>query len=837
MRRVALASCVLLALAACGLGTEGAPCRGDQNCAEGLACGGSGTCTRAAAACADRQARPLCKVGAQRCVQGDAVLEECGADERGEECASFQPVQTCTSHQSCGPRPGGGALACNCSAGTCGATRQEYCDPGSGQLVTCQEEAATGCWFAASQAGCGSGTHCADDGSMASCVCDTTACVDGSSTFCQANNERVVCKQNPTTLCWAPDPPASCGSVKACTTHATGATCDCPTTRCTLTSSTFCDPGGGIITCRDVEGCLVEQPTAGCGDFRECTGPTGSVACTCVPEGGCATGIPSLCDGQGKEIACLIDNGCRHPAAQSTPCSTVHQTCRASAGTAGSCQCVDDRCADGRRSFCDATGKIVTCSADAALCPFEGAPATCDPGRSCVSLPTTPATAECQCPAADTIAGAGCTPGASPICGGSSVLECRQAPGSTCFVWTAGTDCTTSQLTCSAGGCVCPAVTDGVYYADAVGGTASPPPGGAPAPTGAESPAGCRYSSIEVALAQANGVALGGGEVRATGAIAPMTFAVAGSLAIGPGVTVTTTDAPLGIANYTLQAAAGLGTQPFVTLGAGATLSGFHLQNGGSTGPAVASNCATGATAPATVDTVKISGAGSFSAGVLHASSDCAVTVRATDVSGVGRGVDLLVGTLSVEGGAFSGNGTHVRADPGPTRTVSLSVRNASLTHASDSAVVLNDVGVTSAVHLEGNTIALNQSTTGYLVSSAPAITRRAGGLVLFGSIPNSLFLRQNVFEANGGDQVLVFVSGSVNLSGGPDSSACGATANILRCYDASPWVGLYATSGSSVAAQFNSWQNLPVSAGARDFFGPVTGTNQSCNPVPATCP
>jgi len=778
MRGARLAAVLLLALAGCSLGTEGAPCRNADNCAEGLACGGSGTCTRAAARCGDLGNRPLCKVGELKCAGGDTVLQGCRGDDRGEECASFQVKDTCGAHERCGVTGGVASCACDTSL-PCWAAQQAYCDGTSGERVACAQDA-DGCWFEESRAGC--------------------------------------------------------TGVETCRPGTSGATCACPDTRCTSPSSAFCDPSG-IITCLDVGGCNVEQPVVGCGLSRGCTGPDGSAACTCLDPGGCGDGVLSLCDGQGKVIACVTEaNGCRHPDAQALPCQSVHQTCGAPAGTAGSCQCVDDRCADGRSSFCDANGKLVTCAKDAALCPFESPPADCDPAQTCASLPTTPASAECRCPAAGAIAGAGCTQGASPICGGSGVLECRQAPGSTCFVWTPGASCATSQLVCNGGACVCPAATGEVFFADSASGGAA---GASPAPTGAQNPPQCRFVSIEEALARANAVPLGGGEVRATGASAlnPMIFLATGALSIGAGVTVTTTDSPLGTANYTLQAPAGLGANAFVTLGAGATLSGFHLQNDGGTGAALATNCATGSIDPVLVNTVRISGAGAsnrFSAGLSQASPDCPATLRNADVQGVGHGVDVTAGSLAVEGGAFSGNERHVHAQPGGAIPIAISVSDAILTGASDSAVRLLGLGTGSTATLARNQIRSNAFTTAFTVAGGP---RGGGGVVFTGPFADVVVFAGNELRSNKGDQVLVAASGgTLNLVGDP---GCTATPLINRfgCYDAPTGRGIF-SNGATVNVDGNSWVFQPAQTGSDVGGSGVRGFDtNACAPANLACP
>jgi hypothetical protein len=786
MRGAPFAAALLLALAGCSLGTEGAPCRSTDNCAEGLACGGSGTCTRAAARCGDLGNRPLCKVGELRCGAGDTVLQECKGDDRGEECASFQQSQVCTSRQSCGPRPGDGALACNCAAAPRCEAVTAFCD---GNVPTdCIDEPSAGCRYEAPRPDCGTSRTCTPD-----TVAGTASCV--------------------------------CKDALECAGRAAG--------------ETVCGADGRLVSCKVVDGCPFEDTRSDCGFSQECVTPAaGAAKCDCKQNGGCAPAVASLCDGQGKLIPCVTEaNGCRHPAAQAVSCSTVHQTCSAAAGAEGQCQCLTDRCTGGALSFCDA-GKLVTCARDTASCEFEGPPTDClDPGRSCVQTSASPLTAACQCPDEGAAADQGCLAAGQGqrSCAGAAVLVCApKAIGSSCLVWKPSDTCA-APMTCSAGACACPVVSDGVFWADRAGGTPFPAPPGSPTPTGAQDPAACRFASIEEALARANAVPAGGGEVRATGAspIAPMTFVATGALSVGAGVTVTTTDSPLGTANYTLQAPAGLGTNAFVTLGAGASLSGFHIQSGGSTGAALVTNCATGIADRVLVDTVRISGAGSFSAGISHASPDCPVTLRNADVSGVGHGVDLLAGSLAVEGGAFSGNVTHVHAQPGAGASVDLTVGGATMSGAADSAVRLIALGAGSRVALNANQVQGNSFTTTFNVAVGPR--RGAGGIVLTAPFPASIVFTGNTLRSNAGDQFFVAASsGTVVLRG---DLACGSSPLVNRfgCYISG--VGMY-SNGAIVHVGGNSWTQQPGVLGV-DVGG--TGVDEydtdACAPTAFTCP
>jgi hypothetical protein len=407
------------------------------------------------------------------------------------------------------------------------------------------------------------------------------------------------------------------------------------------------------------------------------------------------------------------------------------------------------------------------------------------------------------CPQPGSALGQVCTPGSGspPSCGLADTLKrCDPSPVSLdCHVWTQ-IDCAEKGLYCDASAttdtCACPALggTDDVF-ADAIGGSLllDPVP-----PTGLETPALCRFKSVTEALLQ-TGSGTGHMVVRATGwtgpAGPPVIFAEAGPISIPAGVTLTTSDAPLTTNNYVLQAPDTGPASSFVSLAAGATLSGWEVRNESATADAIGTNCGTG-TAMVIVDSVKVSGTGpgvspaKFKAGIHFSDNLCSLSVNAATISGV-----------------------------------------------SDTAILLDGGG--PSVSLTNNVITGNSAASVYTIS--PSIERRGGGIVVWGTIPSSFVFHGNQVYGNQGDQILVGAgSGALNLTGGAASGACGVTSNVIRCYDASTsGKGVYAAGPPlEVKVDYNEWPtafpNKPV-----DAFGNVTGLGSWCDPVASrpACP
>lgn len=336
-------------------------------------------------------------------------------------------------------------------------------------------------------------------------------------------------------------------------------------------------------------------------------------------------------------------------------------------------------------------------------------------------------------------------------------------------------------------GCVCPPAGP-QYFVDVNGGTAT-------GPTGAHSPVSCRFSTLAAGLAAATAP---GSVVTAVGSVsgAPVTFHESGPLVVAPGVTLTSDATPCSATaappcNHVYSVVANAPASPFVKLGAGATISELDIEPS--------------------------------SAGANGIETDCGSSAGPVTV------VDVKVGNAAKTGVYHSGS-------------CPLSLDSSTITGAGESGVIIDSTSATNAAAtLLNNVVTGNRATISHPVSGA----RFGGGLVVLGDQPLSLVARGNRFTSNQHDQVLVLMTGSLNLSGGTSQAACTATpptANTIGCYDtANGGVGLSANA-AGVDASYDQWQTNPpvacvppASCGGKDYLGPVT-TNGSCA-ANTTCP
>jgi hypothetical protein len=128
---------------------------------------------------------------------------------------------------------------------------------------------------------------------------------------------------------------------------------------------------------------------------------------------------------------------------------------------------------------------------------------------------------------------------------------------------------------------------------------------------------------------------------------------------------------------------------------------------------------------------------------------------------------------------------------------------------------------------------------------SLPGATRSVGGIYAVGDPPAALTFQGNIIDHNGGDQMLVGVSGSSWDFTGSSSNLClASTRNTIANYR-TPGVGI-AVVGASVVAKFNSWgsafpivdRDFAVVSGSVDA-GTWLGATDFCGAAPAdlTCP
>jgi hypothetical protein len=593
-----------------------------------------------------------------------------------------------------------------------------------------------------SDANCPSGQGCGADGTCSaaalSCPGHTAdgECLPGSS--CDAQGEVVVCTR--TSSACSSRTATPCPAHQACEVSAAGPACACQATRCSAAVASYCDPGEAVVTCAQDTGtdagCWYGSAPVACAPAQTCVESGGSAACTCPGPGdavgqGCSTQDAGACSGT-RWLRCL-------PAATGSPC-LVWQL----------------------GADCAPAGQVCTASG-------------------------------CQCPAPGSEVGQGCAAEGAGSCSGTQLLRCGPVvTGSACLAWQPASDCAAQGLVCAPSGCLCPAPSGGILFADAASGSspsASPPPSGAPAP------ARCRFSTLGDALAAA---ATGGAStVRASGWSASlpdgvMTFAEAGPLSVPAGVTLTTDEDPPVALHYAVSAPATPGATAFVTLAPGSTLSGLVVRNAGSTSTGIASACAGG------------SG-----------------TVRIRAVSVVGSSGEVLP-TRFLHGVLHSG-------------TCSLELLDSVIAGASDAGLVVENVAADATVTLLRNTITGNQATSEFLISGE---VRRGGGVLFSGALPTgaSLVFQGNRVYANQRDQILAYTSGPLSLAGGLAPSACGTTSNFIGCYaDGTGGVGI-STVATGLDVSFNQWQVIPIVEG-RDYVGTLVGTNLTCARLPFTCP
>jgi hypothetical protein len=428
-----------------------------------------------------------------------------------------------------------------------------------------------------------------------------------------------------------------------------------------------------------------------------------------------------------------------------------------------------------------AAAALAGCSVDVegAACTTPGSTENCPAGQACgTGLTCSVAAAACT----------PCTPGAVE-CRDGDVKECSVTADPVCVTWVVKTACTPGGLACAGGAqpaCACPPHTESpvVLLADPAAATVA-----GLVRNGAATSA-CRFLTLGDALAGAPAGAI----VRAAGyAGTPVVFTEP-PLTIAAGVSVTTDDATPNPANYVIEPSAAVGTSTLVSMKPGAKLAGFEVRNVSASGVGVETSCTeVSDTATVTIDAVRITGLGTgttppprFKFGVRHSS-------------------------------------------PG---YCSLSMTGATIGGASDTGVLISNVAPASTLTIASSVIQGNQGGgTDFTIGPAPA--RKAGGIAFVGALPGTVDFRANRVLGNAGDQILVFSTGTLDLS----RTTCGPDANVIACYAAG--VGLSSKAGV-VMAGFSTWSS-PAPAAGTDYIqesGEITGLTQTCGFLPASsCP
>lgn len=550
-----------------------------------------------------------------------------------------------------------------------------------------------------------------------------------------------------------------------------------------------CDDVGGIGQCPEGQRC---------GHDRRCSvaatecGPSICAATTCNGKelskceasaaGVCASVAPSTCsehqecDEATESCECPV-GGCG-----------LYRTCTpVIGGTSCECKPTGDCTEAGTMCSADKTATI-RCQVDDE-CLHALAPEPCaDPGTACSG--TLPG-ASCQCPARGAGEGDGCGLDLGVAsCAGETWLRCQpKAEGSLCNVWTKVEDCSLAGLQCSAAGvgaCICPALPPSLrtIYVDSTA-----PRRVGLAVTGDQTPL-CRFARVADAVGV--GVATMGDTIVATG-VPPVTFAEP-AFTVPAGVTLTTSDAVPVPANFVIEPDETVGGLAVITLRPGAALKGVTVRNVAATGAGIATSC------PDLTDTAEVS-------------------IDSVVVEGLGTGASP---TRFLHGLSHGGR-------------CSLAIRNSRIEGASDSGIHILSQSSSMTLAMTGNTVQRNKGTTAYRING---IDRLAGGIALRGTTPSAITFIGNRVLGNEGDQVVVFMAGTLNLaSPGP---GCSASSNVLACYTA-PGVGI-STAAGVVDVANTTWARpavelLPDQDYVTAAGSTLGGITQACAAFAGNCP
>ncbi len=507
------------------------------------------------------------------------------------------------------------------------------------------------------------------------------------------------------------------------------------------------------------------------------------------------------------------------------------QRCDGAGAQPGRCiACVPDPACGADGTFCVAGDDTLlrACSTNVGGCRYSIVTACATP-QVCQG---TAGSVGCGCPPIGSSLGDRCTSAGTQACDPVSrnALVCESQ--GTCQVWVAapGTSCTSQGLVCYASGgsavCVCDAYSGTDLYADPFSGS---PASAAVRPTGAQAPAACRFKSLTDALARASA----GSTVRMTGwtsTSGAVAFSSASGetfpLVVNPGVTLATTDSSPVPAHYLIEVDQAGAMRPVLELDHDTTASGFTVQpaTGGSASEALLVSCAAAGTNAVALSDLVLDGKGSLGASTigvgLRLVGPCSVTAGAVTAKNA-TGAGILVQSLN---------------PPTPAPACAISIAGCTMQGNGDSGLVV-DVNTSNGLPsllITGNDLTANRASTAYSDSTT---SRRGGGVVLKGAAPSPLAFTGNQVHGNSYDQVLVWSSGTWDISGG---TACGTTSNNFTCYDAANvGVGLSALGGARVTAGWEYWTNsLPVSG---TDFQPVNAStitvSSGCSPNPLTCP
>jgi hypothetical protein len=495
---------------------------------------------------------------------------------------------------------------------------------------------------------------------------------------------------------------------------------------------------------------------------------------------------------------------------------------------------------------------------DGAPCTVPGQSTDCPSGQACGNDHRCSARAS-----ACASSGARCTPGTGGACldpSGvtSGVEQARRcvADDPVCGRWIVE-PCADAGLTCElrpgfGARCVCSTTTtrDLAVRPDGTPGDAPP------FPTGAASPPACAFLRLGDGLEAARGIAAADPSAAVT--------VTAGGVAAGATRTfsgATGERFPLQIPDrvalrsepgggaYEVVFDAENGPTAPVVLHSGGALAGFAVRNGkaDASHDALQLSCDGSSSTPARLASVTLDGKGAGGVRLGHgvvAGSTCGivaqdVTVRdmsvaalvidsaaglpsvaftSGSITGCGDGIVVTNGRLLLDGARISGNaGMGVRADAfGGSPRVEL--RRSKIVGNGDTGVALVSA---PEVRITGTTVYANGAVTSWWGMPPSNVSRRSGGIVLWGEPPAAglLDVTRNRVYANEGDQILVIGTRNAWTL---DGAGCGADAdgplfNSLGCYDPAPagttvtYRGLVAIDAVAVA-RYVAWKSITPS-------------------------
>jgi hypothetical protein len=566
-----------------------------------------------------------------------------------------------------------------------------------------------------------------------------------------------------------------------------------------------CGPNGGTQTCVLAStGCTVWGTEAACGTRQTCS--SGTCVCNTAPTGCSQAG--TFCDGSGNLATCAADaQGCRFISGTPAACPT-HETCQGALPSAA-CTC-NNECV-GTSAFCVDVNTRATCTADGntPACHTITGVTSCQGSQTCSG-------GACVCPAMGTTAGTGCATLATTKCSGDDILTCVTESASGCSIWQASTHCAANvggALTCGTKGgpaaCQCLENAGTTVYAD--------PSAGSDVlaglfPTGVQSPPACRFRRLTTSLANVTA----GGSVIAISATLPATFGnEAFPITVPAGTTLTTADAVATPADYKILFDDSVATAA-VMLSTGATLKGLSVLNAtGGNAAATLVSCSAG---PVTLDSLELNGGDHENNGVDLLGS-CAASlhlVTAEHLMGIALNANSS-GTSTISGGMLATSLNGLRQRQGTVTSTGLNI------HLNNGEGVLLDTG-TPHLTLGGGLIDQNglsgggfpaiRVATGTLTASDSVVTGNGTAGV---SVASGTTVDLTAVSISGGVTGLLVSGGTVMSTGLTvgQSTASGVTVS-----------GGSVTLAGATSLTANLANGVSLSGGSVSLTGGVVSTN-----------